>query len=180
VIHEERQERRNTMATTTIERPVTKSVERELVIKREFNAPREEVWMAWTNPEIAKRWWGPKGFTAPVSKIDLRVGGTYLTCMRSPEGKDFWSTGVYREIVPLEKVVCTDSFADEKGNVVPASHYGMSGDFPLELQITVTFEDVGRRTGLTLRHAGIPEGKMREMTAAGWNESFDKLAEILK
>jgi uncharacterized protein YndB with AHSA1/START domain len=173
-------EKNNMAATSTIDRPATKTVERELVITREFNAPREEVWKAWTDPELVKRWWGPKGFTAPVSTIDLRVGGTYLNCMRSPEGKDFWSTGVYREIVPLEKVVCSDSFADEKGNVVPASYYGMSGDFPLELQITVTFEDVGRRTGLTLRHAGIPADEMREMTKAGWNESFDKLAEILK
>jgi uncharacterized protein YndB with AHSA1/START domain len=172
------------MATTTIDRPVTKSVERELVIKREFNAPREEVWKAWTDPEVAKRWWGPKDFTTPVSTIDLRVGGKYLYCMRGagPDGvvRDYWGTGIYKEIVPLEKIVCTDSFADEKGNVVPATHYGMSGDFPLELQITVTFEDVGRMTGLTLRHAGVPEGEMREMTAAGWNESFDKLAEILK
>jgi uncharacterized protein YndB with AHSA1/START domain len=50
--------------------------------------------------------------------------------MRSPEGQDFWSTGVYREIVPMERLVCTDSFADKKGNVVPAVHYGMQGEFP--------------------------------------------------
>ncbi|MHB8845862.1 MAG: SRPBCC family protein [Nitrospirota bacterium] len=168
------------MASTTMERAAAKSGGRELVMKREFNAPREEVWKAWTDPEIMKRWWGPKGFTAPVIKIDLRVGGTYLGCMRSPEGKDTWSTGVYQEIVPLEKIVTTDSFADEKGNVVPASRYGMAGDFPLELLITVTFEDVGRRTGMTLRHAGIPAGEMRKMTEAGWNESFDKLDEVLK
>jgi len=73
------------MATTTIDRPVTKSVERGLVITREFDASREEVWKAWTDPEIVKRWWGPKAFTTPVSKVDLRVGGTYLNCMRSPE-----------------------------------------------------------------------------------------------
>jgi uncharacterized protein YndB with AHSA1/START domain len=126
------------------------------------------------------RWWGPKGFTSPVSKIDLRVGGAYLSCMRSPEGQDFWSTGVYREIVPLERIVCTDSFADEKGKVVPASHYGMSEAWPLELLVTVTFEENGGKTKMTLRHAGIPAGQMRDLTEAGWKESFDKLAEVLK
>ncbi len=167
------------MTTTTLNRPATKPVERELVITRVFNAPREQVWKAWTEPERLMRWWGPKGFMSPVSKIDLRVGGAYLSCMRSPEGQDFWSTGVYREIIPLERIVYTDSFADEKGKVVPATHYGMSPDFPLEMLVTVTFEEDGGRTKMTLRHAGIPAGQMSELTQAGWNESFDKLAEVL-
>lgn len=77
-------------------------------------------------------WWGPEDFTSPVSKIDLRVGGEYLKCMRSLDDKDFWSKGVYREIVAFERLVMTDSFADENGNTVPASYYGMSKDFPLE------------------------------------------------
>lgn len=151
----------------------------ELTITRIFDAPREKVWQAWTSPEEIKKWWGPKYFTAPVSKIDLRVGGKYLSCMRGPDGKDYWSTGVYRELVPMERIVVTDSFADEKGNVVPASHYGMTGDFPLELLVTVTFEELGNKTKMVLRHEGIPLGMMREMTETGWSESFDKLAESI-
>jgi len=138
------------------------------------------VWKAWTEPERMKRWWGPKVFTAPVIKIDLRVGGKYLFCMRSPEGQDFWSTGVYREIVEPERIVCTDSFADEKGNVVPATYYGIGSDFPLELQVTLTFEEHDGKTKMTLRHVGFPDGQMSDMAKVGWNESFDKLAEILK
>jgi uncharacterized protein YndB with AHSA1/START domain len=57
---------------------------------------------------------------------------------QSPDGREFWSTGVYREIVPLERLVYTDSFADKKGNVVPASYYRMSSDFPSELEVRVT------------------------------------------
>jgi uncharacterized protein YndB with AHSA1/START domain len=154
------------------------SAGQELVITRVFDAPRDVVWKAWTDPERVKRWWGPKNFTAPVCKIDLRVGGTYLSCMRSPEGQDYWSTGVYREIVPSERIVCTDSFADEKGNPVPPSHYGMGGDWPSELLVTVTFEEQKGKTKLTLRHAGIPADQ-RELCGAGWNESFDKLADYL-
>ncbi len=154
--------------------------ERELVITRIFDAPRENVWKAWTDPERVKRWWGPKDFTAPVCKIDLRVGGKYLYSMRSPEGKDYWSMGVYREIVPMERIVSTDSFADEKGNVVPASYYRMSGEWPLELLVTVTFEEHKGKTRLILRHVGIPAGENSKLAQQGWDESFDKLAESLR
>src|SRR5206468_10783553 len=66
-----------------------KGKRRELVLARMFDAPRERVWKAWTEPAEVKRWWGPKDFTVPSCKIDLRVGGTYLYCMRSPEGRDY-------------------------------------------------------------------------------------------
>jgi uncharacterized protein YndB with AHSA1/START domain len=165
-----------TKATVT---PGAPAGEGELVIIRSFAAPRALVWRAWTEPEFCKLWWGPQGFTAPFSRIDLRVGGSYLNCMHSPDGKDYWSTGTYREIVPQLRLVCTDSFADESGRVVPASHYGMEGEWPLELLVTVTFEEEEGATRLTLRHAGIPAGEMREQCADGWNQSFDKLAESL-
>ncbi len=151
----------------------------ELTITRIFDAPRERVWKAWTEPERLKMWWGPKHFTAPVIKIDLRVGGRYISCMRGPDGKDYWSTGVYREIVPGERLVMSDSFADKEGNVVPATYYGMSPDFPMELQVIVMFEEQEGRTKMTLRHIGIPNGLMRYLTDVGWSESFDKLAESI-
>ena len=151
----------------------------EIIITRIFDAPRELVWKAWTEPERMMRWWGPKGFTSPYCKTDLRVGGVYLNAMRSPEGRDYWSTGVYREIVPLERIVCTDSFADENGNVVPATHYGLRADYPLELLVTVTFEEYGGKTRLTLRHTGFPSGEERDNARDGWNTSLDKLAESL-
>lgn len=152
----------------------------EFVITRIFDAPRELVWKAWTEPERVKRWWGPKVFTAPFIKIDLRVGGKYLYAMRSPDDKNFWSTGVFREIDPLKRIVVTDSFADEKGNVVPASHYGMNWDWPLEVQVTVTFEKQGGRTKLSLQYELTPPKEMIDPMTAGWNESFDKLTEVLK
>ncbi len=151
-----------------------------LEITRTFDAPRENVWKAWTEPELLRRWWGPKQFTAPVIELNLRYGGKYLFCMRSPEGKDFWSTGTYREIVPNEKLVCTDSFADPDGNVVPASYYGMGEDIPIEMLVSVTLEDDGGRTKMTLLHEGMPAGEMREMTKQGWNELLNKLADVLK
>ena len=156
----------------------------DLVIRRVFDATREHVWNAWTRPEEVKKWWGPKDFTAPHISMDPRPGGKYVFCMRGagPDGveKDYWSTGTYQEVVPLEKIVCTDSFADEKGKVVPATHYGMGADFPRELLVTVTYEDLGCKTRMTLRHEGLPEGNMKEMARQGWSTSFDKLAASLK
>ncbi|HZA25330.1 MAG TPA: SRPBCC domain-containing protein, partial [Dehalococcoidia bacterium] len=64
-------------------RPGVEPAERELVIERIFDAPRELVFKAWTEPDRMMRWWGPKGFTTPFCQIDLRVGGTFLYCMRS-------------------------------------------------------------------------------------------------
>lgn len=148
----------------------------ELLITRTFEAPRELVWRAWTDPEYFKRWWGPRDYTCPFCEMDLRQGGKYLYCMRSPQGADYWGTGVFREVVPLERIVFTDSFADEQGNVVPAAHYGMSPDFPLEMLVTVTFEDLQGKTKLTLRHSGLPIGPDFNGTQQGWNESLDKLA----
>jgi len=153
----------------------------DLTITHIFDAPREDVWKAWTRPEHFIRWWGPKGFSLPVCKIDLRVGGEYFYCVRFPDGKDlFRGKGVYREIVAPQRLVMTDSFADDKGNIVPATYYGMSGDFPLQLLITVVLEEFDDKTKLTLRHAGIPSGDDSAGIKQGWSESFDKLAEYLK
>ncbi len=147
-----------------------------LVINRTFDAPRDLVWKVWTQPEHITHWWGPGNFTAPVCNVDFRVGGRYLYCMRSPEGQDFWSTGEYKEIAEPERIVCTDAFADEQGNQVPASHYGMPGEWPEEMLLTITFEEREGKTHLTLRHEGTPAGEMSEMTEAGWGESLDKMA----
>jgi uncharacterized protein YndB with AHSA1/START domain len=152
----------------------------DVLIVRVLDAPRELVWKAWTDAEHFKSWWGPKDYTCPYCEIDLRVGGKYLNCMRSPSGREYWSTGVYREIIPMERLVFTDCFADEKGNVVHASHYGLSPDFPLEMLVTVTLEDQDGRTKMTLEHIGLPAGSEGEGAEQGWSESFDKLAETFE
>jgi uncharacterized protein YndB with AHSA1/START domain len=149
-----------------------------LTITRNFDAPRERVWQYWTDPDKYMCWSGPKDYSAPYAKIDLRVGGKILSSMRGPDGKDIWSTGTYKEIIEPSRIVITDSFADEHGNIVPASHYGIGTEFPLELEVQVTFEDLGGKTRMTLEHCGIPQAYI-EPTTEGWNQSFDKLAECV-
>jgi uncharacterized protein YndB with AHSA1/START domain/predicted enzyme related to lactoylglutathione lyase len=149
-------------------------------ISRLFNADLADVWEAWTEPEHVKEWLAPKNYTAPVVKMDLQVGGSYLNSMKSSGGDEVWSTGVYREVVPEEKIVSTDSFADSDGNVVPASHYGMTEDWPMELAITVTFREEDGATRLTIEHQGFPDHNNSAMAEAGWQESLDKLEAHLK
>jgi len=152
----------------------------EIVITRVLDAPRALVFKAWTEPERVMRWWGPNGFTTPVCTIDLRPGGVVHTCMRSPEGRDYWSRGVYREIVEPERIVCTDSFADAAGNVVEPAHYGMSASWPREALITVTFAGQEGTTTLTLRHeVGSAPAPECALCRQGWSESLDRLAEYL-
>jgi len=152
----------------------------ELVISRIFNTPREILWKYWTDPEFFKRWWGPKGFTCPYARTDFRVGGSFLYAMRSPDGKDYWSTGIYKEISPPEKIVATDSFADERGNVVSSDYYGLKG-FPMELEVSLTFKYLGEKTKLTLVHRGVAtvDEKTRRDMADGWNQSLNKLTNSL-
>ena len=153
----------------------------EVTITRTINAPSDLVWRAWTDAELMRQWWGPKRFTSPACKIDLRIGGEYLNCMRAPDGQDYWSTGVFKEIVEPERLVMTDSFADPEGNIVPASYYGMNGDWAVEMLVTLTLEEQDGKTKLTLVHSGIEgfSGEDISNMRQGWNESLDKLEEFL-
>jgi uncharacterized protein YndB with AHSA1/START domain len=151
-----------------------------IVISRTFAAPRTRVFEAWTKPEPMKAWWGPNGFTAPVISIDPRPGGIFHGCMRGPDGQDYWSRGVYREVVVPERIVCTDSFADAQGNIVEPTQYGMSAEWPREALVTATFTDEGGGTRLDLRHdVGSAPKDQRDMCYQGWSESLDKLAAYL-
>jgi uncharacterized protein YndB with AHSA1/START domain len=155
------------------------ATESQIVITRVFDAPRDLVFKAWTEPERLTRWWGPTGFTSPVCRIDLRAGGVFHNCMRSPDGQDFWSKGVYREVVVPERIVCTDSFADAEGNVVEPSQYGMAS-WPREALLTVTFAEADGQTTLRVRHAvGSAAATERDMCQQGWSQSLDKLAGYL-
>ena len=152
----------------------------EITLTRLFDASPDLVWKNWTEPNHVKTWWGPKGFICTFADIDLRVGGVALYCMRSPEGRDYWSTGIFREILKPSRIACTDSFADERGNVVPASFYGMNSDQPLEMLWTVTFENIKEKTKFTLNHSGLLIGTMSEQTYQGWSQTLDKFSDSLK
>ena len=157
----------------------------EFVITRVFDAPRELVWKAWTEPDRLMHWWGPKGFTMRDCKMDLRPGGVFHYCMRSPNDQEMWGKFVYREIVPPERLVFIVSFSDKDGNTIRAP---FSQDWPLEVLSTVTFTEHEGRTTITLK--GIPinatESERKTFEAGhegmkqGWTGTLDQLAAYLE
>ncbi len=151
-----------------------------MVITRIFDAPRALVWEAWTNPKYVMQWWGPKGFTAPVCKIDFRVGGKFLCCMRSPDGQEGWNGGEYHEIVPHEKIVYSLYFADSNGNKVDPAQYGMEHEAIDDARDVVIFEDFGNgQTKLTMIGNETMEEAKNSGQLEGWNEIFDKVAGVI-
>jgi uncharacterized protein YndB with AHSA1/START domain len=139
----------------------------ELTITRIFDAPVALVFAAWTRPEHLVRWSCPRGFTIPFSDGDIRTGGWFKTCMRSPDGEDNWVSGVYREVVENRRLVFTHAWDDASGN---RGH---------ETLVTVTLEDAGGKTRLTLHQAFFLTESSRAGHNGGWSESLDKLAEFL-
>jgi uncharacterized protein YndB with AHSA1/START domain len=137
--------------------------DRELLITRVFDAPRELVFSVWTRPEQVTRWWGPNDFTLPVCEMDFRVGGSYKYCMRSPEGEDHWVWGEYREIDEPERIVFTWQRKDLQGNLRSDS------------VVTVTFEETQGKTRFTL-HQGVFEfAEDGAEHYGGWSECMDRL-----
>ena len=156
----------------------------DINITRVINAPIEKVWAAWTQPDQISKWWGPKDFTGKVGNYDLRNGGKYLYCMHGPVGSpfdmDMWSGGTFEEVIPMKKIVATDHFADKDGNYVSPKDFGMPGEWPETMRVTVTFEEVGPgKTKLTLKHEGHPQEMAKDATA-GWNQSLDKFEAVLR
>ena len=116
--------------------------EQEIVVERQFAAPRALLFQVFTQPEHLKRWWAPQPYTIAACTIDLRPGGIWHYCMHSPEGQDQWARSVYREIVPPEKLVYTTTFADEHANPT----LGMP-----EHLTTVIFTEEAGKTRVTAR-----------------------------
>jgi uncharacterized protein YndB with AHSA1/START domain len=135
--------------------------DRTLVITRVFDAPRSLVFEAWTKPEHLVHWWGRRDVTLPVCEVDFRPGGAYRFCMRAPAGRDFWVSGVYREIVEPERLVFTCGLENEE-----KSH---------EALWTVTFAEREGKTTLTVHQVLFDPAQAKE----GLAECLERLAEYL-
>jgi uncharacterized protein YndB with AHSA1/START domain len=151
-----------------------------MVITRVFDAPRELVWKAWTDPKYVMQWWGPKGFTAPVCKIDFRVGGKFLFCMRTPDGQEGWNGGEYHEIVPHEKIVFSMYFADAKGNRIELEQDGVGHQAVDDVHDVVLFEDIGNgQTKLTYIGNETMQNAIETGQLEGWKQTLDKVAAVV-
>jgi len=143
------------------------SAEHELVVTRIFDAPRLLLFKMWTEPEHLARWWGPRGFTGLSGRMDVRPGGTWTRSMQAPDGSVIRKHGVYREIVPPERLVFTYVTDDPEGNPGP------------ETLVTVSFVDLGGKTRLTLHQAPFQAVATRDDHLRGWTGALERFAEYL-
>ena len=144
---------------------------REFVITREFDAPRELVFQAWTDPKHLAQWWGPRGFTNPVCEWDARPGREIYVVMRAPNGARYPMGGEFREVVAPEKLVFTSGALDEKGEML------------FEFLHTATFTEANGKTKLILRSRVTKTtdeaNKYIGGFEAGMTQSLEKLVEFL-
>lgn len=157
----------------TTPKTTTSTSGRDLVLTRIINAPREKVFKAWTDPEQLKQWFAPKPWTTPAAETDVRVGGSNLIVMRSPDGKDFPNRGVYLDVVPNERLVVTDAFTKA---------WELS-DKPF-MTVILTFEDQGGKTKYTalVRHWTVADRERHEKMGfhGGWAMCTEQLAALVE
>ena len=147
----------------------TTAPEEDTVLRmtRVFDAPREKVFRAWTDPEALKQWWGPEGYKATVDSLESTPGGHYRTCMTSPDGNDMWVGGLFKEVKPFDRLVFTFAWEQEDGKL---GH---------ETQVTVEFREVDGGTELTLVHEFFLDAESRDLHGQGWTSSLNCLDETL-
>jgi uncharacterized protein YndB with AHSA1/START domain len=143
---------------------VAQAQDRELHIARMFDAPRKVVFRAWTDPQQVVHWYGPKGFPVEFVEMDVRVGGSWRKCMRSPEGVDYWRHGVFRRVVEPACLVFTYVTDDPLGT---PGH---------ETLVTIDFADRGDRTLMTFHQTEFQSVASRDSHRGGWGSCMDRLA----
>ncbi len=148
-------------------------------VEHTLPAPVAKVWTTWNDPESMKQWWGPDGYSAPVVKNDLKVGGKYLLAMKSPGGEVSYNAGTYTEVVEHQKIVSDLVFSDENGNALAGNQIPVPGNWPDTVKMTVLFKDLdGTRTHVSITEEGIPL-IMKLFAQLGWKQQFGKLEKIL-
>jgi len=171
---------------STPARTHTRTEGTDFIVTRTFDAPRERVFAAWTDPKRLARWWGPGEFTCPVCEMDPRPGGAFRIVMRSPEGVDYPLNGVVTEIVPPERLVMTCDTAEhppEWHDELNALRGAPKGTPTPSVTFVVTFETDGAGTRLTVRNrfptAADRDAHVEMGMGEGWGGLMDKLAALL-
>ena len=160
------------------------SATKDLSVTRTFDATIEKVWKQWSESENVRRWWGPKGFTSPLAKIDFREGGMSLVCMRAPKefgGMDMYNTWSYKKIVPHERIEFVLNFSDKDGNKLDPAKIGLPPGIPQDVPHVITFKSLGEgKTEMTVNEYGYTTDIAVQMSKAGLEECLDKMAANLK
>lgn len=152
---------------------------KDLLITHLFDAPRELVFKAWTDPEQLKHWYAPEGCSIDFKSIEAKIGGEFHLVIKDPVHGDCWIKGRYQEVTIPEKLVFSMILSNENGDNVTAGDAGKSEDWPEALVTTVTFTTISNQTKVTL-HQTVDEAEAKKTGAyQSWFSMFDKLQSLL-
>ncbi|MBS1624086.1 MAG: SRPBCC domain-containing protein [Bacteroidetes bacterium] len=154
---------------------------KQIETTRIFRAPIEMVWRVWTEPDLVKRWWGPRHFIAPVAVIDFRVGGRSLVSMQAPlsmGGQVHYSVWEYVSITEHVSIEFIQSLSDPQGHKINPVTVGMPADFPRDIRTVVTFRAVSAsETEMTITEYA-EFGSISHFAQLGLDQSMDKMITI--
>lgn len=156
----------------------------DVVVTRVFDAPVEQVWRAWSESEQVMRWWGPTGFTSPMAKMDFRVGGKSLVCMRAPKefgGQDMFNTWTYQKIDSLQRIEFIVNFSDKDGNKLNPAKLGLPPGIPEDVPHVIVFKKLGdNKTEITVTEHGYASQETVNISKSGLEQCLDKMAASFK
>jgi uncharacterized protein YndB with AHSA1/START domain len=159
--------------------PAPVPTESQVHIERVLDAPPALVFSAWTDRAHMERWYAPNGCIVRFLEMDVRVGGTIRSVIANPHHGECWCRGIYREVVPGQRLVFTMGITDAQGRPVEPKDVGMDPEWPRETVVTVTFEPHGRGTKVTLDQTVAASTAQRTGALPSWLQMFDRLAEVL-
>jgi uncharacterized protein YndB with AHSA1/START domain len=154
-----------------------------MVVTRTFNASIGQLWKAWSESAQVTQWWGPKGFTAPIARIDFLEGGTSLVCMRAPKefgGHDFYNTWTYTKIVTMQRIEFILNFVDKDGNKLDPAEMQMPPGIPQEVPHVITFAELNDgKAEMSVTEYGYTTAQARDISKLGLEQCLDKMQQAL-
>jgi CubicO group peptidase (beta-lactamase class C family) len=154
---------------------VPELITHDVAVTRSFNASPERAWRAWTEDAEVMKWWGPRPWTSPEARMDVREGGYSVVLMRSPEGHDLWMRWEYTRVIPNQRLEYIQNLSDKDGNPIDPTSVGMPPEFPRDVATVVTLTPKGDGTEVTITEHTTTSKQMMEYSKMGLEQVMDQM-----
>lgn len=149
----------------------------DVAVTRTFNAAPAAVWAAWTEDAEVMKWWGPRPWTCPEARMDVRPGGASIVSMKSPEGYEIWMRWDYSKVIPNQRLEYTQNLCDRGGNPIEPTSIGMPPEFPRNVATVVTLVPQGATTLVTITEHTTTTKALLEGSHKGLEMVMDQMGE---
>ncbi len=151
-------------------------VTHDVAVTRLFDATVKQVWAAWTEDAEVMKWWGPRPFTCPEARMDVREGGASVVCMRSPDGFEIWMRWAYSNVIPNERMDYTQNMCDRDGNLIEPTSIGMPAEFPRDVATVVTLTPHDGKTEMTITEHTTTSQALMDGSQQGLEMCIDQMS----